>query len=195
MASPNPSLAGSLLPLVAWFGGLVAYAAVTVESLFAAQDPVFIVARLTAYVTAGTVATLSIAFVALFGLTCGWMLNWLGDAPDPRAIAAALCRSFWSMAAYIWVGAAFMLVEPPMALTPLEIVQPRLLEARIAETWGFVWLARLHYLALGCFLGLAVWFLARRARIGNAIIAVAFGAVAMMALAKGFGLLAGAPRT
>ena len=169
------------MPVVLWFAGLGVYTVVGVESLFAGNELVFAVARLTAYMTAATVAAMAVGFAAVFGVACGAMLGWLGERPSPRSVAAAVARAFWAMAAYVWLGVVLLVADPPAGLSVFEVAEPSGLEARIEAVAGFAWLARLRYVALGCFLGLVVWFLARSSRLGNAFLAVAFGAALLAA--------------
>lgn len=186
-------LSSSPVPVLFWLAGFGVYTFVGVESLFAGRDVVFAIARLTAYVTAGTVAAMTVGFATVFAIACGAMLGWLGEPPSPRSVAAATAKAFWSVAAYVWLGVVLLMVDPPTALSALEVAEPSVLEARIETIAGFAWLAKVRYVALGCFLGLVAWFLARLSRPTSALLAVAFGAALLAALITGFGLLFGNP--
>jgi len=186
-------VSSSVVPVVLWLTGLAVYTVVGVECLFAGREPIFAVARLTAYVTAGTVAAMTVGFASVFAIASGAMLGWLGEQPSPGSIAAATARAFWAVAAYVWLGVALLMADPPTGLSVFEVAEPSALETRFETIAGFAWLARLRYVALGCFLGLVVWFLARLSRFGDAVLAVAFGAALLAALIKGLGLLAGSP--
>ena len=181
----------ALLPVLVWFAGLAAFALVGIDGLFAGPNPVFVIARVTAYVTVVMVAAVTTAFVAAFALACGAMLSWLGESLDPRQIVTAMSRSFWCLAAYVWLGATWLMLDPPVALTVLDMSEPDALEARISETTAFAWMGRLRYVALIGFLATAFWLLARRTRPLNALLAVSFGAAALAALVTGLGLLSG----
>ena len=181
----------ALLPVLVWFAGLAVFALLGIDGLFAGPNPVFVIARVTAYVTVLMVAAVTTAFVAAFGLACGAMLNWLGESLDPRQIVTTMSRSFWCLAAYVWLGAASLVLDPPVALTVLEMSEPDALEARIMETKAFAWMGQLRYLALIGFLLTAGCLLARRTRPLNALLAVSFAAAALAALLTGLGLLAG----
>ena len=185
-------LAGAaLLPVMVWLGGLVVFAMLGVGGLFAGPNPVYVIARVTAYVTVFTVAAVTLAIVAMFGLACGAMLTWLGENTSPRRIANAMGRSFWCLAAYVWLGVALLVAEPPVALTVFEMAEPDTLEERLMGTSAFEWMARLRYGALVGFLGVAAWSLTRSARPLNAILSIAFGAAALSAGIGALGLLAG----
>lgn len=179
------------LPVLCWIVGLGAFAVLGIDELFAGPNPVFVVARVTAYVAVVMAAAATTAFVALFALACGSMLTWLGESLDPRLIVATMGRSFWCLAAYVWVGVASLILDPPVALTVFEMSAPDALEARIGATTAFAWMDRLRYVALIGFLATAVWLLAQRTRPLNALLAVAFGTAALAALLTGLGLLAG----
>ena len=181
----------ALLPVLVWFAGLAAFALVGIDGLFAGANPVFVIARVTAYVTVVVVAAVTTAFVAAFGLACGAMLTWLGESLDPRQIVTAMSRSFWWFAAYVWLGVAWLILDPPVALTVLDMSEPDALEARVGETTAFAWMGRLRYLALIGFLATAFWLLARRTRPLHALLAVSFGAAALAAALAGLGLLSG----
>ena len=179
------------VPVLVWVAGLAAFALVGIDGLFAGPNPVFVIARVTAYVTVVMVAAITTAFVGAFGLACGAMLNWLGESLDPRQIVAAMSRSFWSLAAYVWLGAVSLILDPPVALTVFEMSEPDALEARFMETTAFAWMGRLRYLALIGFLVTAFWLLAQRTRPWNALLAVSFGVAALAAVLTGLGLLSG----
>lgn len=181
----------ALLPVLVWFAGLAAFALIGIAGLFAGPNPVFVIARVTAYVTVVMVAAVTTAFVAAFGLACGAMLSWLGESVEPRQIVTAMSRSFWCLAAYVWLGVVSLILDPPVALTVFEISEPDALEDRFRETTAFAWMGRLRYLALIAFLATAFWLLARRTRPLNALLAVSFGAAALAALVTGLGLLSG----
>ena len=181
------------LPVLVWLVGLAAFAVLGIDELFAGPNPVFVVARVTAYVTVVMVAAATTAFVAVFALACGSMLTWLGESLEPRLIVTTMSRSFWCLAAYVWVGVASLILDPPVALTVVEMSAPDALEARIGETAAFAWMGRLRYVALIGFLVTAVCLLARRTRPMNALLAVFFGAASLAALLTGLGLLAGPP--
>ncbi|MDE0040095.1 MAG: hypothetical protein OXU77_21435 [Gammaproteobacteria bacterium] len=181
----------ALLPVLVWFAGLAAFAVIGIDGLFAGPNPVFVIARVTAYVTVVMVAAVTTAFVAAFGLACGAMLNWLGESLDPRQIVATMSRSFWCLAAYVWLGVASLILDPPVALTVFEMSEPDALEVRVAETTAFAWMGRLRYLALIGFLATSFWLLARRTRPLNALLAVSFGVAALAAVLTGLGLLSG----
>lgn len=181
----------ALLPVLVWFAGLAAFALIGIDGLFAGSNPVFVIARVTAYVTVAMVAAVTTAFAAAFGLACGAMLNWLGESLDPRQVVTAMGRSFWCLAAYVWLGVVWLILDPPVALTALDMSEGDALEARVTETAAFAWMGRLRYLALIGFLATAFWLLARRTRPLNALLAVSFGTAALAALLTGLGLLAG----
>ena len=102
----------SLVPILLWLAGFGAYTVVGVESLFAGQELVFAVARLTAYITAATVAAMALGFAAVFGIACGAMLVWLGERPSPRSVATAVGRAFWAVAVYVWLGVGLLAGRP-----------------------------------------------------------------------------------
>ena len=181
------------VPVGFWLAGLAAFTLLVIDGLFVGPNPVFVVARVTAYVTVGTLAAVTVAFVAMLGLACGAMLTWLGEPLNPRLIVVAMCRSYWWVGSYVWFGVALLAIEPPVALTALEMAEPNVLEARIGDTAAFAWMARLRYVALAGFLVTASWLLARESKPLNAILSVAFGAAALGALTTALGFLAGEP--
>lgn len=181
----------AMLPVLVWFAGLAAFALIGIDGLLAGPNPVFVIARVTAYVTVVMVAAVTTAFAAAFGLACGAMLNWLGESLDPRQIVTATSRSFWCLAAYVWLGVVSLMLDPPVALTAQEMSEPDALQARVGETAAFAWMGRFRYLALIAFLATVFWLLARRTKPLNALLAVAFGAAALAAALTGLGLLSG----
>ena len=181
----------ALLPVLVWFAGLAAFALVGIDALFAGPNPVFVIARVTAYVTVVMVAAVTTAFVAVFALACGAMLSWLGESLERRQMVTTMSRSFWCLAAYVWLGVASLLLDPPLALTAFEMTEPEMLETRIRETTAFKWMGRLRYLALIAFLATAGCLLARRTRPLNALLAVSFASAALAAMLTGLGMLAG----
>ena len=182
---------GAALPVAVWLLGLGVFTAFGIENLFPGRNPVFVVARVTAYLTTGAVAATTLACTAIFALACGIMLNWLGESLSPTRIAMALARSFWCVAAYVWSGVLLVVIDPPLGMTAADMAEPGALEARVGETAAFAWMSRLRYVALGSFLGLTTWLLARQTRPWNAVIAVAFGIAALAALTTALGMLAG----
>lgn len=185
-------VAGPILPLLFWLGGFAAFAVLAVNGLFAGPNPVFVIARVTAYMAAVAVGVMTVAGVAMFGLACGGMLTWLGEPLRPKLIVSTMGRSFWCMAVYAWLGAILLVWKPPVALTVFEMVESAGIEARVGETVAFAWMARLRYLALGAFLAVSTWLLARRASPVNALLSVAFGGSALAAGIAALNLLAGA---
>ncbi|MCY3623805.1 MAG: hypothetical protein OXH68_19115 [Gammaproteobacteria bacterium] len=181
----------ALLPVLVWLAGLAAFALLGINGLFAGPNPVFVIARVTAYVTVVVVATVTTAFVGVFGLACGAMLSWLCESLDRRRIVDTMSRSFWSLAAYVWLGVASLVLDPPVALTAFEMSEADALEARVRETTAFGWMGRLRYLALLGFLATAGCLLARYTRPLNALLAVSFASAALAALLTALGLLAG----
>ena len=179
------------LPVAVWLAGLVAFAVLGIDGLFAGPNPVFVIARVTAYATAVMVVAVTAAFVAMFGLAAAAMLVWLGGSPTPGLIVTTMSRSFWWVAVYVWLGVVLLIVDPPVALTVFELSDRNALENRVRNTTAFAWMGRLRYLALIGFLVTSLWLLARHARPVNALLAVAFGVAAMAALLTALGLLAG----
>ena len=180
----------AFLPIAVWLVGIALFTMLGIDGLFAGTSPVFVVARVTAYATAAVMAAVTIALVVMFGLACGAMLAWLGESAKPGLIVDSMSRSFWFVAGYVWCGVVLLIVDPPVALTVFEMAESDLLEARVRDTTAFAWMGRLRYLALGCFLAMAVWLLARHAKLVNAALAVAFGVAALAAVAAILGLLA-----
>ncbi len=185
------SARAAYLPVVVWLAGLAAFTVLGIDGLFADPNPVFAIARVTAYVTVVIVAAVTAAFVTMFGMACGAMLAWLGEAADVRLIVAVMGRSFWWVAAYVWFGVALLILDPPVALTAFEVWESDALAARVGDVAAFAWMGRLRYVALIGFLTMVTWLLARRIKPVNALLAVAFGAAALAALTTVLGLLAG----
>lgn len=180
-----------LLPVACWLVGLAVFAMLAIDGLFAGPYPVFVIARVTAYVTAATVAAVTVAVAAMFGLACGAMLTWLGESPDPRQMVLATSRSFWCLAAYVWFGVALLVVDPPAALTVFDMADPDILGRRVNDTAAFAWMAQLRHLALAGFLVMMTWLLACRTKTVNAVLSVTFGTAALAAGMMALGLLAG----
>ena len=179
------------IAVVTWLVGLAAFTVLSVESLLAEPHAVFAFARLTAYIASMTVAALTVALVALFALGCGAMLWWLDDAVDRRWIAAAVGRAFWVLVAYTWIGLVLLLADPPVAMTLAEMSEPDFVEAEMEGTLAYQWLKRLRVAVIALFVGTMVWMLARRAKLLNAVLAVAFGAGMVAALVTALGTLGG----
>lgn len=180
----------AFLPVAVWLAGLVAFTVLGIDGLFAGPNPVFVIARVTAYATAVMVVAVTAAFVAMFGLACAAMLVWLGESPTPGLIVTTMSRSFWWVTVYVWVGVALLIVDPPVALTVFELSDRDALATRVGDTPAFAWMGRLRYMALIGFLMTSFWLLARHTRPVNALLAVAFGVAAMGALLTVLGLLA-----
>ena len=178
------------LPLAVWLVGLATVTITSIESMFSESHAAFVFARLTAYITALTVATLGVGMVALFGVGCGLMLWWLEDAPGARRIARSVGTSLWPLAAYTWVGAVLLLIEPPAALSVEDLVSPLDEETRLGDVLAFEWMTRLRYVVMAVFLGLAAWLLSRWVKLFNGVLAVAFGAALVAAFVSLLGFLA-----
>ena len=175
--------------LSAWLVGLGLFSIVSVERLFAAPHAAFVYARLTAYIATVTVAALSIALTALFGLGCAVMLWWLDDAVTPRHVAACAGQSFWSVAAYTWIALALLVVDPPSAIAVAELLHPESVQSQMQDVLAYRWLTHMRLAVLGAFLAAFVVLLQRHARLINVAIAVAFGAGVVAALLTALGLL------
>ena len=182
-----------LLPAFgAWLAGLAAFTVLSVETLFVEEHFVFLVARWTSYLTAALAGASMLAFVALFGLACGFMLRWLEDAADARLVARSVSASLWVFAAYMWMGVALLIAWPPAALTVEAIAGDQPLHAALQGEVAFVWIARLRYVALAGFLVFCAWRLSRHVKWPNAVLAVGFGAALVSAVLAVLGALAGA---
>lgn len=183
---------GGLMPLAAWLAGMALFTAVSVECLFAGGHPVFLVGRVTAYVTALVVSTLIVGAVALFGVCCGAMLRWLGEPASVRQVARAVCKGFWVFAAFVWLGVALLAAAPPEAITPAQLLSPTSdLEESLGGALAFRSMNSLRYPFAAVFLLLVAWLLARASKPLNAVLAVAFGACAVAALLGGLTMLGG----
>lgn len=176
----------------AWLVGLAAFTVLGVETLFVEDHLVFHIARLTAYLTAALVGASMLAFAALFGLGCGFMLRWLEDATNARLVARSVCASLWVVVAYMWIGVALLVAWPPAALTVQDVAGDQLLGAQLQGEAAFVWITRMRFVALGGFLALCAWRLSRHVKWPNAVLAVGFGAALVSAVIAGLGALAGA---
>ena len=178
-------------PLGAWLVGLGAFAVVSVECLFSAPHVAFVYARLTAYIATVTVAALTVALTALFGLGCGAMLWWLDDPVATRRLAACAGRAFWSVAAYTWIALALLVADPPSAIAVADLLQPESVQSQMQDVLAYQWLRHMRIAVVAVFLiGVAV-LLRRHARLVNVVIAVAFGAGLVAALLTALGLLGG----
>ena len=180
----------AFLPVAVWLLGIGLFATLGIDGLLAGASPVFAIARATAYVTAAVVVAVTLAFAVMFGLACGAMLTWLGESVKPGLIVDCVSRSFWFVAGYVWIGVVLLILDPPVGLTVHEVAKADVFEARVRDTAAFAWMGRLRYLALGGFLAMALWLLARRTRPVNAALAVAFGVAALAAVGTALGLLA-----
>lgn len=176
----------------AWLVGLAAFTVLGVETLFVEDHLVFHIARLTAYLTAALVGASMLAFAALFGLGCGFMLRWLEDATNARLVARSVCASLWVVVAYMWIGVALLVAWPPAALTVQDVAGDQLLGAELQGEAAFVWITRMRFVALGGFLVFCAWRLSRHVKWPNAVLAVGFGAALVSAVIAGLGALAGA---
>ena len=181
----------AILPVAVWLAGVGLFTILGIDGLFDGANPVFVIARVTAYVTAAVVVAITMAFVVMFGLACGAMLAWLGESARAGLIVDTMSRSFWFVAGYVWFGVVLLILDPPDGLTAIELADPDALEVRIKDTSAFVWMSRLRYLGLAGFLATAVWLLARRTKPVNAALSVAFGVATLAAAVSALGLLAG----
>lgn len=193
--NPNaakPPKLGLIPAFGAWLAGLAAFTVLAVETLFVADDFVFLVARVTAYVTAALVGALMLALVVLFGLGCGAMLRWLDAAANGRLVARSVAHSVWVVTAYMWVGVLLLVAWPPAPLTVGQVAGDALLHTTFQREVAFAWITQLRYVALGGFLVFCVWRLSRHVRWPNAVLAVGFGAALVSAVVAALGALAGA---
>ena len=195
--APHEARFGLIPAFGAWLAGLAVFTVLSAETLFAAEDFVFLIARTTAYVTAALIGAVMLALVVLFGLGCGVMLRWLDAAANARLVARAVSTSLWVVTAYMWVGVLLLLAWPPAPMTVQDVLgdalpHAELLPAQLQGEVAFAWIARLRYVVLGGFLALCVWRLARHVKWSNAVLAVGFGAALVSALIAGLGALAGA---
>lgn len=190
-AAKQPKL-GLVPAFGAWLVGLAAFTVLGVETLFVEDHLVFHIARLTAYLTAALVGASMLAFAALFGLGCGFMLRWLEDAANARLVARSVCASLWVVVAYMWIGVALLVAWPPAALTVQDVAGDQLLRAQLQGEAAFVWITRMRFVALGGFLAFCAWRLSRHVKWPNAVLAVGFGAALVSAVIAGLGALAGA---
>ena len=177
--------------LSTWLAGLGVFSVVSVESLFSAPHAAFVYARMAAYIATVTVAALTVALTALFGLGCAVMLWWLDDAVTPQRVAACAGRSFWSVAAYTWIALALLVVDPPSAIAVAELWQSDIVQSQMQDVLAYQWLTRMRLALLGAFLAAFAFLLRRHARLINVAIAVAFGAGVVAALLTALGLLGG----
>lgn len=185
----NRMLAAPMLPVAAWLAGMALFTVVCVESLFAEQHAMFVVARLAAYVAALMATALLLGFVALFGLACGVMLWWLEDALSAKSVVGVVARSFWTFCAFVWLAVALLLFEVPRPLALDDLQTAEEVQAGFEGLLAFRWIESLRYVVLGTFLALAVWLLAKRTKLLNAILSVAFGVGLVSALVTGLGAL------
>lgn len=192
LAVAAPRKLGLLPAFGAWLAGLAAFTVLGVEALFVEDHLVFHIARWTAYLTAALVGASMLAFVALFGLGCGFMLRWLEDACDGRQVARSVAAALWVVAAYMWLGVALLVAWPPAALTAQDVAGDQLLHTQLQGEVAFVWITRLRYVAVGGFLAFCAWRLSRHVKWPNAVLAVGFGAALVSAAVAVLGALAGA---
>ena len=177
--------------LTAWLVGLGAFSVVSVECLFSASHAAFVYARLTAYIATVTVAALTVALTAVFGLGCGMMLWWLDDPVAARNVAACAGRAFWSVTAYTWIGLALLALDPPAAVAVADLSQPESVQSQMRDVLAYQWLRHMRVAVVAAFLiGVAV-LLRRHARLVNVAIAVSFGAGLVAALLTGLSVLGG----
>ena len=179
-----------LLPLAAWLLGAAALAAVLAETLLQDSHMAFAYARLAAYASSLLAGAMLAGALAVFGLCCGLMLWWLDDAQSPGRIFRAVCLSAWAFAVYTWVAVALALWDRPEALAAEDLGDLDRLQARLEAMAAYQWMGGFHYGANGAFLLLAAILIARAAKPVNAVLAVAFGAAAIVAIFTGLGALA-----
>lgn len=175
--------------LSAWLVGLGVFSVVSVERLYSAPHAAFVYARLSAYIATVTVAALTVALTALFGLGCAAMLRWLDDAVTPRRLAACAGRSFWSVAAYTWIALALLVADPPSAIAAGDLLRPESVQSQMQDVLAYRWLTNMRLAVLAAFLAAFVVLLQRHARLVNVAIAVAFGAGVVAGLLTAVGLL------
>ena len=185
-------LEGALLPLAVWIAGMAAFTLLSVETAFGGEHPLFVVVRVTAYVTAVVTAALIVGVAALFGLGCGAMLRWLDEPLSVRAVARAVGAGFWVIGAYVWFGVALLIAAPPAEVSVAALMgDAQEMEASLLDVTAYHWMTRIRYVVGAAFLIVVAWLFARAVKPLNAVLAVAFGTAAMMALVTGLGALAG----
>lgn len=185
-------LQGALLPLAAWAAGMAVFTVLGIQNALGGEHPIFVVGRVTAYVASAVTAALIVGMAALFGLGCGALLRWLDEPLSARAVARAVGAGFWVVGGYVWLGVALLIVEPPAAFSLAALVgEAQEFEAALRNTLAYKWMSRIRYPVGAAFLVVVAWRLARAAKPLNAVVAVAFGAAAMMALLAGLGALGG----
>ena len=185
-----------VVPVIAWLAGVAAFTMVAVEGLLPSDHFVFLVARVTAYVTATTLAAFLLLAVAVFGVVCGFVLRWLEDARRaPRAIAAhvgaAVGAAVWVWVACIWLGVLLAAVWAPAPLSLEEVLQAAPTTTHFEDELAFTWIIGSRFPALACFLACCAWRLARVANWRNACVAVACAVSAVAAVAAALTAIAG----
>ena len=175
----------------AWLAGYFFFMALAVERTVGDLIPaaVQIQIKVVAYVTAAATAGGTLAGVALFGVSSGLMLRWLGDPLSGRRLARLIAAAFWAMAAQAWLLVAVMAIRPPQSAT-LEQMAALAREGSTSGSGvdpllGIGWLAESQIVATAVFL-LALFVLLSRlvARV-NALIALAFGVAVVAAAGAG----------
>lgn len=197
MFRPGKPQLALVAPVLAWLAGIAAFVAVGVEATFVEAHAWFALARVMAYLTALTVAAALAAVVALFGLGCGVMLWWLDDPARPGQIAQAVGAGLWAVAGYAWLGTALLFIDPPAAITIETLLEQTAVAGEALagdavahdDVLALVWLARLRWFVAGAFAGLVAWRLSRCVKAPNAVLAAAFGAATVAAVATALGLL------
>lgn len=185
-------LQGALLPLAAWAAGTAAFTALGIENALGGEHPIFVVGRVTAYVASAVTSALIVGMAALFGLGCGALLRWLGEPLSARTVARAVGAGFWVVGGYVWIGVALLIVAPPAAFSLAALVgEAQEFETALQNTLAYKWMTRIRYPVGAAFLAVVAWRLARAAKPMNAVLAVAFGAAAMLALLAGLTALGG----
>lgn len=185
-----PGKAALLLPPGAWLLGLAAFTTLSVETLFVEDNVMFLVARLTAYLTSALMGASVLAFAVLFGVGSGLMLRWLHGAARTGLVVRAIAESTWVLVAYMWLGVLLLALWPPAAVTLAEAAQADFLQARFEQNVAFRWVVHLRHVALGGALAFCVWRLARAVGWLNAVLAAGFGASLVAALMAALGALA-----
>lgn len=163
------------LSLVTWVVGNGTAAAICIENML--PGAAYYSVRIIAYISFTGSVAVQLAFIGLFIVSCACMLWWLDEPMQPSCIAATVSKAYWAITAYVLILIGALVLSPP---GPVDNVHVELAGDSLARLAGISFVNRIRPLATTAFIVACVLLLGRHVRPVSAVLAVAFGASAVM---------------